>query len=302
MSDETKILFENIKDFRHLLTEAVSDKSIMNAIENHEWLYIFYRGDNTIETGYRTIRPFVLGTVGKDNNLALRAWQDKGRSDSLRPDAPRNRLHHEHETDTDGVTKPGWRLFLVDKITSAIPIGRKFNDNNGRVMIPTGYKEHDAQMNNIVAAISAAPEKEIQAKTSGETSAFKTQTSKFQSFYNANKNNRRISKGDVQNLYDVAKKVMKKSPNNYFVVINDKNEFSIKDIRQKNKYPPNSIVGDLSFLYDMYVRKTTPVSTDTKFFDQSKNNALKNATKKSNIPLFKENIEKFPIQRKTFFK
>ena len=118
MITELKILFENIRHFRQLLTEGVSDKTIVDAINNHEFLYIYYQGETTKETGYRTIRPFVLGT-NTSGNLALRAWQDKGRSDSLRPDAPRiKRKGHEYDVDHDGVTKPAWRLFLVDNITS----------------------------------------------------------------------------------------------------------------------------------------------------------------------------------------
>jgi hypothetical protein len=151
MISEAKILFENIKHFRQLLTEGVNDKVIVDAINQHKFLYIYYKGETTIETGYRTIRPFVLG-VNTGGNLAVRAWQDKGRSDSLRADSPRNRLHHEHEVDTDGVIKPGWRLFLVDHITSAIPTGKRFIDAQGNVEIPTGYKENDKDMTGGIIA------------------------------------------------------------------------------------------------------------------------------------------------------
>lgn len=312
MFNEVKILFENIKNFRHLLTEGVGDKVIVDAINEHKYLYIYYKGEGTIETGYRTIRPFVLGTTSK-GNLAVRAWQDKGRSDSLRADSPRNRLNHEHHTDSDGATKAGWRLFLVDNITSAYPTGKKFNDINGNVMIPPLYNENDEQMTNIVASISATPDKEIQAKDSGDTSVFKTQTSKWQSFNNANVNSRKPKAVDIENLANIAKKVMKKSINNYFVAINDKNEFSIQDVRVKSKFPQNAIVGDLANLYDKLVRKVKPTEPEQdKFFKQKKelfnkdtaekqNNTNKQGTNTENVPLVKEN-DSFPIVRKTFFK
>jgi predicted nucleic acid-binding protein len=35
------ILFENIKTFRNLLTEGVGQDSIVDAIQNHEWIYIY---------------------------------------------------------------------------------------------------------------------------------------------------------------------------------------------------------------------------------------------------------------------
>ena len=41
MATETKILFENIKTFRNLLTEGVGQDSIVDAIQNHEWIYIY---------------------------------------------------------------------------------------------------------------------------------------------------------------------------------------------------------------------------------------------------------------------
>ena len=45
MITEVKILFNNIKNFRHLLTEGVGEKDIKDAIQNHEWLYLYYAGD-----------------------------------------------------------------------------------------------------------------------------------------------------------------------------------------------------------------------------------------------------------------
>lgn len=305
MFNEAKIFFENIKNFRHLLTEGVSDKTFVNAINNHEYLYIYYAGDDTIEKGYRTVRPFVLGltTAG---NLAVRAWQDKGKSDSLRADAPRRRQNHEIHTDTDGKSKAGWRLFLIDNITSAYPTGKKFEDNNGNVMIPPLYNQNDKQMSSIVASISANPEKEIQA--SGETSAFKTQTSKLQSFYNANINNRKINKIDVENLVNIAKRVMKKPINNFFVAIDDKNNFVLKDVKTKNTFPRNAIVGDLTSLYNQHVLKNQQnmQPKNDGFFKQGKekvkNNLKQNDLQNQGDNTMMKEDEKIPFIRKTFFK
>ena len=70
--NEIKIFFSNIKNLRHLLNEGVGENDIVDAIQKHEYIYIYYAGDNTIERGYRTIRPFVLGTSTAGNKV-LRA-------------------------------------------------------------------------------------------------------------------------------------------------------------------------------------------------------------------------------------
>lgn len=309
MLSEAKILLENIRHFRQLITEGVSDQTIVDAINEHKYLYIYYKGDTTIETGYRTIRPFVLG-VNTSGNLAVRAWQDKGRSDSLRPDSPRNRLGHEHHTDTDGKTKAGWRLFLIDNITRAYPTGKKFNDAQGRVLIPPGYKENDADMTGgIVASVSAHPEKELQSGTTAATITSKQRVPKWQSFLKANVNSRKPKPVDIENLYTIAKRVMKQTPNDFFVAIDDQNQFSLKDMRIKSKFPQNAIVGDLSHLYDTLVKKNAPrTPQEDAFFKQNKqkldkeaNNPKQNNPEAQKEPVIKEN-EKFPVKWKTFFK
>lgn len=275
MLNELKILFENIKNFRHLnlLTEAVDQNDIVDAINNHEYIYIKYAGDSNNAKGYRTIRPYVLGTTSA-GNLAVRAWQDKGNSDS-------------------GATRkpiPMWRLFRVDKMLSILPIGKKFNDSSGKAIIPPDYNENDEQLSGIIASISANPEEEILAMDSEETSTFKTQTSKWKNFYNANANNKKIQANDIIKLYDIAKKVMKKSPNNFFIAVNDKNEYSLQEIRVKSKFPPNAIVGDLSNLYDKLVRQSKPSEPEQdRFFKQEIDKAKK------------ENVNNVG-EKKTFFK
>jgi len=305
MTGESKILIENIKHFRKLLTEGVSDRVLVDAINEHKYLYIYYEGDDTIETGYRTIRPFVLGTDKRSGNLVLRAWQDKGRSDSLRPDAPRiPRFNHE-KTVENGKVKPGWRLFIVDNITSAYPTGVKFIDKQGKVQIPPLYNEHDKDMSGIVAAVSANPEKEIQTQYTGATAQPKVP--RYEKFKNANIKNRKLTKADVMALYDVATRVMKKSPSRFFVAIDDQDNYYIQDKNVKGKFPQNAIVGDLDVLYNKFVREKTSINPQSeKIIKQeldtlAKNTAQKQLEKDQNPPAVKEN-ETFPAQRKTFFK
>jgi len=299
MITEVKILFENIRHFRQLLTEGVSDKTIVDAINDHKFLYIYYKGETTKETGYRTIRPFVLG-VNTSGNLALRAWQDKGRSDSLRPDSPRNRRGHEHEIDTDGVTKPGWRLFLVNNITSAVPTGKRFVDKNGEIEVPPGYKQNDADMTGgIIASITGGKE-----AVSGVQPTVKPKVPRWEKYKNANKNNRKITKEDVIGLVDIAKRVMKKPITDFFVAIDDRNNFNLQDIRTKANFPQNAYIDDLPNLYNRLVMKT-PVNKarQDQFAKNQKDKMVKDIAQKENTnpPMFREN-ENIPMIRKTFFK
>src|SRR5208283_5933525 len=109
MITEVKILFNNIKNLRHLITEGVGENVIVDAINNHEWVYLYYNGDENIPKGYRTIRPYVLGT-SKAGNKVLRAWQDNPKNSyhfNSRP-TRKDSQNHDYWTDEEGV-KPGWR-------------------------------------------------------------------------------------------------------------------------------------------------------------------------------------------------
>jgi len=314
MLNELKILFSNIKNFRHLITEGVADNDIVDAIQNHEYIYIYYAGDNTIERGYRTVRPFVLGTSTAGNKV-LRAWQDKGKSDSLRADSLRKRPNHEFHRDNDGKEKPGWRLFLVDKISSSYLTGKKFVDSNGKVMIPPQYNPNDKQMTNIVASLSPIEPQKTQTKgldnisepdvvaNKVDKSQFDVQTNRFKQFYNAGKTKRDATARDVENLYNVARKVYKKSPNNYLVAVNNKGDFHLVDMKNEKNIPPEAIVGKLTNLYSKLVlpNKSKKPEEDN-FIKQQKDTLLKNQSQEvSNQNIVKE-ITNNPIVRKTFFK
>jgi phosphoribosylanthranilate isomerase len=290
MITEAKILFENIKHFRQLLTESVSDKTIIDAINEHKFLYIYYHGETTKETGYRTIRPMVLG-VNQKNNLVLRAWQDKGRSDSLRPDAPRKKRYgHEHTVDHDGVDKAGWRLFIVANIASAIPNGKRFVDKSGEVEIPPGYKENDKDMTGgIIASVSG------EELPSNVLPMAKQKMQRWEKYKDANKNNRQINKNDVAELVDIAKKIYKKPITDFFVAIDNRNEYNLQDIRTKGKFPQNAYVDDLPNLYNRLLMKT-PVdkAAQDQFAKNQKDKMIKGLAEKQN--------ENNPINKKTFFK
>ena len=301
MITELKILFENIRHFRQLLTEGVSDKTIVDAINNHEFLYIYYQGETTKETGYRTIRPFVLGT-NTSGNLALRAWQDKGRSDSLRPDAPRiKRKGHEYDVDHDGVTKPAWRLFLVDNITSIVPMHKKFEDAQGNVQVPPGYKQNDQDMTGGIIASVTGGKQSIRNVLSTK----KPKVPRWEKYKNADKNSRQINKNDVSGLVDIAKKVYKKPITDFFVAIDNQNNYNLQDVRTKANFPQNAYVDDLPNLYNRLVMKT-PVNKaqQDQFAKNQKDQMVKGLKEKltpENPPMFREN-ENTPIIKKTFFK
>lgn len=302
---ENKILRDNINTFRNLLTESIIDKRIIDAINNYKYLYIYYDGDETITKGYRTIRPYRLGAIKSQKNggqLALRAWQEKGTSDSFKGLGKQYRPEHEYWDN-----KPGWRLFLVNNITEVLPIGKRFVDQNGKVDIPPKYKETDEQIPTAVAYVSMSPDKEMMVKGTDsvqepdkvaqkvDKSAFASQAKKFSDFYNVTKQNKRITKDTVRGLYDMIRKQKKKSPNDYMVAIDRNGDFRTIPVSQKDKYPKEVIVGNLMSLYDKMVRP--PISSDAemrRFVDKAKNSL------KSKLP--KDNITNIPLERKNLFK
>jgi len=288
MTAENKILFENIKNFRHLITEAVGDDVIVKAINNHEYIYIYYTGDEANQKGYRTIRPYVLGTSTAGNKV-IRAWQERGKSASYA--AAQRGAEHDYWNDEDGKIKPGWRMFRLDKIASAYPTGKKFNNSDGSVMIPPKYKEgSDANMTNIDVYVSSKQEPQAVPRTATTTAPARPEAGRWKRFANANKERRKINADDIKNLYDIAKRVYKKSAGKYIVAINDKNEYELVDANQKNYLPANAVVGSLPNLYDTLVKQSAPGQTDT-FFKDTLN---KTSTELNNTQI--------PFEKKTFFK
>jgi len=318
MITEGKILFDNIKNIRHLLTEGVGQDAIKKAIETHEWIYIYYNaeseeGENA--SGYRTVRPFVLGK-NEAGNVVLRGWQDN----------PKNSWHfdnratrddsstHDYWSDREGV-KPGWRMFRLDRISKVYPIGKKFNDSNGLPMIPPGYHEGgDKDMVDIYASISTKTEPDFDMTYDKDQEIDKVSRAdrdkeKWDSIRRGNKNKKEITADDVVKLRDVASRVQKTAHGKYLVVIDDMNNFLLmlaKD-REKQNIPDQAIVGSLPYLYDSLVKKDAP--TDDKFFDDMKNRTQSDLRLKAqnyeNQPepqINEKEISQIPHKKMTFFK
>jgi hypothetical protein len=280
MINEDKEIFENIKNLRYLLTEAVGQDAIIKAIQNHEWVYIYYDAQNEDgknATGYRVVRPYVLGTNATGKTM-LRAWQDNPKNSWHFINKPTrgDSQYHDYWSDSEGV-KPGWRMFDTAKITKIYPIGKKFNDNNGLPLIPAGYHEGgDKDMVSIIAYVSTKNEPDFDYKYDKEYQPdVKTKTEiskeKWDSIRRGNKNRKQITSNDVVKLSDIATHVQKSAKGNYLVVIDNKNNFQLitrKDAEKQN-IPDIAIVGSLPYLYDSLVKKNAPAN-DT-FFNNVRN-------------------------------
>lgn len=79
----------------NLLVEAVSATSIVKAMDNREYVEIYYAGDKTVYKGWRTVEIYALGTT-KAGNEAIRVFQIGGETDTIIPE---------------------WKIFLTSKIT-----------------------------------------------------------------------------------------------------------------------------------------------------------------------------------------
>jgi len=278
MLNEIKQLFNNIKNFRQLLKEGVGEGDIIDAIENNKILYIYYAGDNTTLKGYRTIKPFVLGKTSK-GNLVLRAWQENGSSDSYAGLTGRKRDRHEyhHEKsyvtpegieDSKGGVKPGWRLFSVSGITSVLPTGKRFSIEFKN--LPPYYNPNDKQMGGgIIAAVpknaystlktkglDALGEPDViekQPQTADKnvnTSIFDKQRQGFSNFYNKIKD---ATADEIENLYGRNKQMSRQPANTKLVIRNKDGDVVLGDVRNKDKFDQNSIIGNLQDLYDKLV-------------------------------------------------
>lgn len=330
MLNELKILFKNIKNFR-LLNEGVSQDSIADAINNHEWIYIHYNANNKDgknASGYRTVRPYVLGTSSAGNTV-LRAWQDNPKNSwhfQNRPTRPTSNpaypksvsKGHDYWVDREG-EKPGWRLFDVSKITSVYPTGKKFNDENGMPMIPPGYHEGgDDDMTSISAYVSTKTEPDFDYKYDKDQKVdviSKTDRDKerWDSIRRGNKDSKQITANDVVKLRDIASRVQKTAHGNYLVVIDDKGNFQLMLTKDKDKQniPDQAIVGSLPYLYDSLVKQNAPA--DDKFFNDVKNKTQQDLRRKAqdlakdsdmdfnSAAMMKENPT-IPHKKMTFFK
>jgi len=299
MLNEAKIFFENLTHFRQLLNEGVGEGTVVDAINKHKIVHIYYAGDDTIMKGYRTIKPMVLGhTISKKSEtegdyMLLRAWELAGNSDSQKKYA-----------DQKGRYQFGWRLFRVDKITSFLPTGRFFSTDIKKFPDVDSYNPNDSQMTGIVAAVqvdSGKPQTNVVGATTTQKlpeppSAFDGQKEKFQYFSKMGKKQRDITADEVKDLWDWANAKKSKTPREkLLVVVDEHGDMVLKNADQKTQLPPDSIVGNLK---DLYIKLVKPnEKADTNFLDTAKKDAMKEANK-INLP----NIAQENINRRTFFK
>lgn len=302
MLNEVKIFFDNVVHFRQLLKEGVGESTIVDAINKHKIVYIYYVGDHLISRGYRSVKPMVLGySISKETEtegdyMLLRAWEIAGNSDSKKM-----------YTDEKGRRKYGWRLFRVDKITSFLPTGKFFNTNTDKFANTEwveDYNPNDSQMKNIIAAVefdTGKPQTNQVGDTTAQEipepdSAFKGQKEKFQYFSKMGKKQRDITADEVKDLWDWAIKNRHKTSRERLLVVTDQHgDMILKDANQKTQIPPDSIVGNLK---DLYIRLVKPnEKVDTSFLDNQKNDALKNVNKINQPNIAQENLNK-----RTFFK
>jgi len=313
MLPEDKILFENIKQFRHLITEGVGESEIINAIQNHEWIHLYYAGDGKSAKGSRTIRPYVLGIHKKSGKPVLRAWQDNPRNshDFDKKPTRNDSKYHDYWIDREG-EKPGWRMFRLDKISHVFPIGRKFNYDDGSVMIPSGYREgSDEDMSKIDYYVSTSNEPEHVGIHSTSTdiqrglstmSRAERNKARWDSIRNGNKNSIKITADDIRKLKMLASHVQKTAHGKYLVVVNDKNEFELMLAQDKDKQniPDAAIIDTLSHLIDSLLNTNVPVKSG--FIRTAKDRLKQNIKNKEQNQIKETELPTIPFERKTFFK
>jgi hypothetical protein len=139
--------------YRGLLLETVNRSAIIDAINNHDEVVIYYTSNDpkdAILNGYRTIQPFVYGVRKQSGNPVIRAWLVGGASKSK--DNPKDEL----------AGRPGWRTFRVDRIMSMSKTFKKFDTSNERLS-SIKYNPNDKDMSTIYASVT--PESVTQQQT-----------------------------------------------------------------------------------------------------------------------------------------
>lgn len=273
MAGEVKILLDNIKNFRKgFLNEGVGAGRIEDAINAHEVLYIYYVGDERSASGYRTIKPFVIGDYNRFNDdgepiknngeIVVRAWQDAGNSYSYKHQkGNKPRDGHEKFAGPHG-QQPGWRLFKLRGITSVMPTGIRFNPEKYFSVGGVQYNPNDSEMTAIKAAIQKGG------------SDFEAQTKNFQKFFKASAKTRDITKDEVEELLQIVRQHRKEAYRKFWVVELENGGMSLKTEKQmeKQNIPDESVVGNLKDLYNKFI-VTPNMKKDDDFFKQSSEKA-----------------------------
>jgi hypothetical protein len=252
--DDVKYFINNV---RSLLKEDASTSSLTDAINKRKYIYLYYSGDNTIMTGYRIVKPYALGKT-KNGDLVLRAWQTEGFSDGFAGILNRKRLDHEYFRNPEGGKDvPGWRLFRVDKITRILPTGSRFDD------IPPNYTPNDSQMKGGVIAAVPHDIKGGEVEVDGIGSVEKPSVVKY-----GGGRRRKVTKRDIEDLYDVVRKIKKKSTGDYVVYRDEQGNFKVTPASNEDKIDKKDFIGNLKDLYINMVLPSKPV--DNQFFEKKK--------------------------------
>lgn len=266
--NEQKKLIDNIKNTKLLLREYASRNDIVDAIQNMEVIKIYYQGDNTINRGYRTIEPHVIGK-NKNGEILVRAWQQAGASDTknTRPEK--------------WGPKGWWRLFKLSGISSVLPTGYNF----GYYPEKRNYNpDGDSQMVEILMQVdydTDAKYKVHGVDSLDDPNVVQQRVKSFDPDYQGRDsvNSDEYFKGIVNNLYDMVKTSYKKSPNDYFVVKKGNKYYAD---RKKNigKYDEKDIMGGLVSLArelnDIQDKERLP----TTFIDSRRNKFINKQRKK----------------------
>lgn len=278
--DEDILIKDNIQTFRKVntLNEWVDRSKIIDAIKNRHVIYIWYQGDETVNRGFRTIHPYLLGKTTK-GNIAVRAWQEAGASDSNK------------KSNRDNDQLPGWRLFLLDGITSWMPVKNKqFKIGDKQ---KSTYNEKDSQMSDIYIAIDPNDPEAVTGKGAdpenkdSDYSLFDVQAKKFKDFFDNEKNAELHRQKVISDLYYMVRKKYKKNPNDY-IVVKVNNNYWVDKKFNKPKYNKEEIYGNLDSLFKEHgdsesldrVDKIEPKKqTDKSFFNRERTKFLSDYNK-----------------------
>jgi len=278
MTAENKILLNNIKEFRKgFLNEGVGAGRIEDAINAHEVLYVYYVGDERSVSGYRTIKPFVIGTYdytnaesgtpGKSNGeIVVRVWQDAGNSYSMHhKKGQKPRLGHEKFNGPHGM-QAGWRLFKLRGITSVMPTGIRFQPQKYFNVNGVTYNPDDKDMINITAAIQKGG------------SEFDKQSKEYKKFFTATDKTRDITKDEVEELLQIARSHRKEAYRKFWVVQLENGGMGLKTEKQleKQNVPDSAIIGNLKDLQNKFIIEPNLNTNDPFFKQQSDKAANKN--------------------------
>ena len=276
--EETKFIREIHKTLKkQVLNEFVDRNFIKNAIENKRLIQIFYKGDDTVKAGYRTIEPYLLGVTNGTtggNNLAVRAWQRAGDSDSASGIISNRWRARKTRHDRDDM--PGWRLFRIDGIKQAIPLSASFAKND---IFRPDYNPNDEGMKSIIIRINkgdTAPYDKYGDGSIDDPNVTITQDGDLEDqawskFYKEPDGDVDKIKERITQFQKVIMKKRKEKLQNY-VLMKDKKMGDYKIVSQRavtnnyrNKYPPDDIIGNMEQLVNDHIFGDR--SVDTSLFD-----------------------------------